>query len=92
MTLLQALKYHVWGQQDLADCMLTMDEPQRQKFDNLREPENDDWQDEPYNAMDVDSILEGTAVVDHSHEGGECHKPSQPLSQLYPTWVHPAPT
>ncbi|KIJ95214.1 hypothetical protein K443DRAFT_124935 [Laccaria amethystina LaAM-08-1] len=54
--------------------MLAMDEAQRQKFDYIREPEpaeaDDDWQDEPYNAMDIDSILKGTAVVDLSHEGG----------------------
>ena len=75
MTPSQALKYRERGQEDLADHMLTMDDAQRQKFDHLRELEaNDDWQDEPYNAMDVDSILEGTAVVDLSHEGGEFYE------------------
>jgi len=78
MTPSQALKYHEQGQQDLADHMLTMDEAQQQKFDNLREPKpakaNDDWLDEPYNAMDVDSILQGTAMVDLSHKGGEFYE------------------
>ena len=45
-----------------------MSEEERQTFDHLREP---DWIDVPYDAMDIDSILDGSAVVDLSHEGGE---------------------
>lgn len=78
MTPSQGLKFRERGQQDLADRILTMDEEQRETFDHLREPKpaeaNDDWQDVPYNAMDVDSILDGTAVVDFSHEGGEFYE------------------
>ena len=51
--------------------MLTMSEEERQSFDHLREPE---WVDVPFDAMDLDSILDGSAMVDLSHEGGEFYE------------------
>ena len=45
--------------------MLTMSEEERQSFDHLREPE---WVDVPFDAMDLDSILDGSAMVDLSHK------------------------
>ena len=78
MTSSQSLKFRERGEQDLADRMLAMDEEERQTFDHLREPEptaaEDDWLDVPYDAMDVDSSLDGTAMVDLSHEGGEFYE------------------
>ena len=47
------------------DRMLTMSEEERQSFDHLREPE---WVDVPFDAMDLDSILDGSAMVDLSHK------------------------
>jgi hypothetical protein len=67
----QSLKFRQRGEQDLVDRMLTMSEEERQAFDHLREPE---WFDVPHDAMDLDSILDGSAVVDLSHEGGEFYE------------------
>lgn len=67
----QSLKFRQCGEQDLVDRMLTMSEDERQTFDRLRETE---WIDVPYDAMDLDSILDGSAVVDLSHEGGEFYE------------------
>lgn len=71
MTPSQSLKFRRHGEQDLVNRMLSMGEEERQTFDHLREPE---WIDVPYDAMDVDSILDGSAVVDLSHEGGEFYE------------------
>src|SRR5882762_9192923 len=67
----QSLKFRQRGEQDKVDGRLTMSEEERQTFDHLREPE---WMDVPYDAMDMDSILDGSAVVDLSHEGGEFYE------------------
>jgi hypothetical protein len=80
MTPTQSLKFRRQGEQDLANRMLAMSEEERQRFDHLQEPEPErttaesDWFNVPYDAMDVDSILDGTAVVDLSHEGGEFYE------------------
>jgi hypothetical protein len=71
MTSSQSLKFRQRGEQDLIDRMLTMTEEEKRTFDHLREPE---WIDLPYDAMDIDNILDGTAVLDLSHEGGEFYE------------------
>ena len=63
----QSLKFCQRGEQDLIDRMLAMSEEEKKNFDYLRETE---WIDVPYDAIDIDSILDGSAVVDLSHEGG----------------------
>lgn len=68
LTSSQTLKFRQRGEQDLIDRMITMSEEEKKTFNHLREPE---WIDVPYDAMDIDSILDGTAVLDVSHEGGE---------------------
>lgn len=67
----QSLKFRQRGDQDLIDRMLAMSEEEKMNFDHLRETE---WIDVPYDAMDIDSILDGSAVVDLSHEGGEFYE------------------
>ena len=67
----QSLKFRQHGEQDLVDWMLTMNEEERHNFDHLREP---DWIDVPFDTMDLDSILDGSAVVDLSHEGGKFYE------------------
>ena len=80
MTPSQCLKFRQRGEQGLANRMLAMNAEERQTFDQLREPEHEpttaegDWLDVSYDAMDVDSILDGTAVVDLSHEGGKFYE------------------
>jgi hypothetical protein len=60
--------------------MLSMAEDERQSFDYLRERspdpfrEDDGWVDVPYDAMDIDRVLDGTNPVDLSHEGGEFYE------------------
>jgi hypothetical protein len=55
-----------------------MSEEDKQTFDHLRELDlttgESEWNDVPYDAMDIDSILDGSAVVDISHEGGEFYE------------------
>ena len=72
----QSLKFRQRGAQDLADRMLTMNEEEMHKFDHLREPVPDpsEWIDVPYEAMDIDAILDGSAAIDLSHEGGEFYE------------------
>jgi hypothetical protein len=80
MTPSESHKFHQRGEQDLADRMLSMAEDERQSFDYLRERspdpfrEDDGWVDVPYDAMDIDRVLDGTNPVDLSHEGGEFYE------------------
>ena len=79
MTPSQSLNFRQRGEQDLVDRMLTLSKEERQAFDHLREPVPDlttdsEWIDVPHDAMDVDSILDGSAVIDLSHEGGEFYE------------------
>ena len=67
----QSLKFRQHGEQDLVDWMLTMNEEERHNFDHLQVP---DWINVPFDTMDLDSILDGLAVVDLSHEGGEFYE------------------
>ena len=67
----QSLKFWQCGEQDLVNRMLIMNEEERHNFDHFQEP---DWIDVPFDAMDLDSILDGSAVVDLSHEGGEFYE------------------
>jgi hypothetical protein len=71
LTSSQSLKFRQRGEQDQLDRMLTMSEEDKHTFDHLREPE---WTDVPFDVMDIDSILDGSAVVDLSHEGGEFYE------------------
>ena len=51
-----------------------MSEEEWQAFDHLRKPDNNLWEDIDNNTMDIDQILDGTAPVDLSYEGGEFYE------------------
>ena len=57
-----------------------MNEDERQTFDHLRDSpghsyrEDDVWVDEPDDFMDIDHVLNGTNLVNRSHEGGEFYE------------------